>query len=205
MERSIYLAKSFCNKNLILLIIFVLSTVFSSSYVFAQDNIGNYDYNNSASLIGFIVSIITLLFGCCVAVFLIIFYGVQYKKMYNKKGIKDKDLLAFIPFVNNYYLSIAVGDKGNAFLYGFGQLFAFMFAFCTGLIPLIGLLTICISEIIIILLNVSLFRKVAVAFGKNESLGLIYGLVTPLPVVGIIIQLYILNSIANSTVVSNKE
>jgi hypothetical protein len=191
----------------ILLSTFALFTL-STTFVSAQSYLKNYNYtydltpDQAASVFaGF--SIIWIFVMCCALIFglaVYIFASYQYSKIYEKNGMEDKKILAYVPFVQNYYLAKAVGEDEYAWVQlaiPAGYLISIPLSFI-----LIGICLMIPLAIASIVFGVMLWMKASKRMGRDDVWGLAASLGGFIPVIGVFIQLYAIYFIAEGT--SNK-
>ncbi len=152
-----------------------------------------------AFLAGFgVLYLILCLCGGLVALVAYIFTSMQYAKIFEKNGMADKKVLAFIPIAQNYYLAKAVGEDEYAWVQvavPLGILISipltfFIIGFCI-LFPL---------AIVGIVFGVKLWLKAAERMGQDQIWGIAASLASFIPLVGYFIQLYAIYVIAEGTV-----
>lgn len=142
--------------------------------------------------------LVLCLCGFVVGLAIYIFTSLQYAKIYEKNGMADKKVLAFIPIVQNYYLAKAVGEDEYAWVQiaiPVGMLISIPLCFV-----LIGFCLIFPLAIAAIIFSVKLWMLAAERMGKDQIWGLAASLGSFIPVVGYFIQLYAIYVIAEGSV-----
>jgi hypothetical protein len=145
-------------------------------------------------------SIIWIAVMCCALIFglaVYIFTSYQYAKIFEKNGMEDKKILAYIPIVQNYYLAKAVGEDEYAWVQiaiPVGYLVAFPLTFI-----LIGICLMIPLAIAAIVFSVMLWMKASKRMGRDDIWGIAASLGGFIPLAGFFIQLYAIYYIAEGT------
>lgn len=147
------------------------------------------------------LSVVWLVICLCAVIFglvIYIFTSMQYAKIYEKNGMADKKVLAFVPIIQGYYLAKAVGEDEYAWVQiaiPLGMLIAIPFCFI-----LVGFCLLFPLAIAGIIFSVKLWLLAAERMGKDQIWGLAASLGSFIPFFGYFIQLYAIYFIAEGTV-----
>lgn len=191
-------------KNILLttLAFFLSSATIVSSQSYLREYNYTYDLTPaqaSSLFAGF--GIVWVAVMCCALIFgiaIYIFTSFQLAKIFEKNGMKDQKVLAFIPIVQNYYLAKAVGEDKYAWaqlVLPAGILFSIPLCFI-----LIGYCILLPLSIALFIFNIMLWLKASKRMGRDDVWGIAASLAGLIPFVGLFLQLYAVYYIAEGEV-----